>query len=161
MLCSNVSYASRSAELSFGVNQDALLMSFSTQRSDGEGQGWTGGREKESRTVIEWIDDAQVANRSMTAAETLEELVLVDEAGRSIRLVRRLNANAQLCVVEVHTVEFEKADEHVTEVGVFDCTVRAARRATATIATIATAETIVEMIIIEIAVVVTTAIVII
>ena len=74
--------------------------------------------------------------------------------------MRRLHTNAQLRIIEIDTVQFQKADQHVTEIGVFDCTIRTTGCATATITTVTTAQTIVEVIIVDIAVVVPTAIVI-
>lgn len=63
----------------------------------------------------------------MSAAEVLEQLVLVDEASWPVGLVWRLHANAQLGVVEVRAVQFQEADQHVSEIDVFDGVARLAR----------------------------------
>lgn len=64
----------------------------------------------------------------MSAAEVLEQFVFIDETGRSIGLMRRLNSNAQFGVIEINAVQLEETDQHVSEIGVFDLTGRVASR---------------------------------
>ena len=108
------------------------------------------------RTIVEWIDDAEIADRSVSTAEVLEQLVLINETGGTIGLIGRLYTNTKFGIVEIHAVQFEKTDEHVTEIGVFDRTRTAACRA----ATAATTDAIIEMVIVDITVIVAAAVIV-
>lgn len=92
----------------------------------------------------------------MSTAEVLEEFFFVNETSGTIGLMRRLDTNAQFGVIEIDAVQFEKTDQHVTEIGMFHSTGVATGRATAA----AAADAIVEMIIIEITVIVAATVVI-